>query len=1045
MIELFVKRPATTMVLILFFVLLGFVSYFNLNVEQSPRIDFPLVVVNVTYPGASPDEVEAQVIKKVEDVVVEISEIKNIKSRAYESFGYVLIEFKLSADVNVKAAEVKDKVEAIVNKLPDGIKKPIVEKLDPFSKSVVELVLQADEKTSLRELYEYADKSLKEQFTKIAGVGNVLVFGGEQREIRVELDLDLMKENYISIANVVSAIQSQNLNVPAGNIEKTSASLTVRFVGEFSSVEDIGNMPITASDGSLFYLKDIARVRDGSKKIEYISRFNGKPVVTLSVKKVSDGNEVRVAEGVQKMLPEINSTLPEGYSLKVANDTSKYIVKETRGTLASIALGIFLTVLILYFFSGSWRMTIIAAVVIPSSIISAILLMDFSKFTINFITLLAIATSLGTLIANAIVIIENVLVHLQKGKSPQQAAIDGTKEVVVPVLASCGTNLVVFTPIAFMGGIIGQFMLQFGLTVVYATLFSLMASFSLTPMMCGLLLKPNAGDLDKRQNIFVRMTHSTTRFLLREYRILFEAMFRYPKIWTVGILLSLLGACTTIPYIGNEFIPTSDQNRIQINLTLPQGTNVEKTSRVAEDVEKLFENYPEVDNVLSVVGENGAENARIVISLIDHELRKKSDNDIINEVTPLVAKIPGIEVEFKRGDKGGAPEGDISVDITGLEYDQMIIVAKQIEETMKESGYFRSTSSSYKSPKTELQFRPDLARLRQYGISSAQIGTEVRAAIYGDDNNVYKEGGEEYDIRVELADHYKNSEQIFNRMTLLSQHGLVALSELGSVEYQSATPNLWRRDRSRIIQINGYLSKSTAGVVQAELTEKFKALNIPVGYSYRFVGNAESQEESGREIGKAFGLAIVLTFMLLAAILNSFVHPLTISSSIVTSFGGVFLLLFFAESSINIASMLGIVMLVGLVVNNAILIVDQSQWHLAQGISEVQEAVWRGIEDKFRAVLMTSIAIVSGALPQTWSPDLAKASMGIVIIGGTLASIVYTFALTPIVFWYLERMRRYFFLKKEHTTSLSEASQQVSVLGVSEYNNSDYIKNEATQ
>lgn len=1008
MIEVFVKRPVTTIVFVLFFVLLGFVSYFNLNVEQSPRIDFPLVVVNVTYPGASPEEVETQIIKKVEDSIVEISEIKKVDSRAFENFGYVLIEFNLSADVNVKASEVKDKVDAIINEFPDNIDKPVVARVDPFSKAVVSLVLSSDVHTP-KDLFEYADKKLKNQFNRVAGVGSVDIFGGEEREIRVELDPDLMKERYISISDVVRAMQNQNINVPGGNIDREKNSISVRYVGEFDNINQMRSLPLTSSDGTRFSLGDIAKVYDGSKKVERITRFNGKAVVGFLVRKVSDGNEVNVAQGVVDLIPELNETLPEGMKLEVGNDTSKFIVSETKGTLWSIALGIFLTVVILFLFSGNFRTTVIAAVVIPSSIISALLLMDFSEFTVNFITLLAVATALGTLIANAIVIIESVMSHLQQGKDPKQAAIDGTKDVVVPVFAACGTNLVVFTPIAFMGGIIGQFMLQFGMTVVYATIFSILASFSLTPMMCGLLLKPIKPGDEKKKNIFVRGVERFTLFLLNEYRAIFNVMFRFPKLWTLGVIASLVVAFSLVPYIGNEFIPTSDEDRVEIALTLPQGSTIWETSRVAKEVEALVQDLPGVRNVFTVLGDQGTENGRIILNLLPKEERDVSDVDIINRITPQAALIPNVEVEFKRGEGGGGGQADISIDVTGPEYSKMIEISEKIRDVMSESGYFRSITSSYKSPKEELQFLPDLKKLEQYGVTGTAIGTAIRSSIYGDDTLVYKEGGEEYDIRVELTQSYKMSMEALDNISIMTQFGLVSLSELGTIRRTNAIPTLWRRDRNRIIQLNGYLSKSTAGVVQAELTEKINSLDIiPKGYGFRFVGNAENQDEAGQEIGKAFGLAIILTFMLLAAIMNSFIHPFTISSSILTSMGGVFLLLFFAGSSINIASMLGIVMLVGLVVNNAILILDQTEVVTKAGEEDIQKALWQGVEDKFRAVLMTSIAIMAGALPQTWSPDLAKASMGFVIIGGVAASIVYTFAFTPIVYWYLERLRRFF-------------------------------------
>ena len=1008
MIEAFVRRPATTIVLILFFVLLGFVSYFNLNVEQSPRIDFPLVAVNVTYPGASPQEIETQIIKKVEDSVVEISEIKSIKSRSFENFGYVLIEFYLSADVNVKSAEVKDKVDGIINELPDGIDKPVIERLDPFAVSVVELALTS-EKHSPKELFEYADKKLKNQFTKVTGVGSVTVFGGEEREIRVELDPIAMKSKYISINEVVRSLSAQNLNIPGGNIDRDKNSISVRYLGEFTNIEQIRNFRLKASDGNQFTLGQIAKVYDGSKKIESLSRFNGEPVVALSVKKISDGNVINVADGIRKLLPEIRGSLPEGMKLQIASDSSTTIVTETEGTLLSILIGIILTVLILYFFSGNFRMTVIATVVIPSSLISAMLLMDFSGFTINFITLLAMATSLGTLIANAIVIIESVLVHLEQGKDPKQAAIDGTNDVVIPVLASCGTNLVVFTPIAFMGGIIGQFMLQFGLTVVFATIFSLIASFSLTPMMCGALLKPIDKDQksEKKDNLLVAFTNRTVNFILNEYQKLFNLMFRFPKTWIIGVIVSLVWSFGLAPYIGNEFIPVSDEDRIQINLTLPQGSTIWETSEVTKQVEQLVVDLPEVKNTLAVLGENGTQNARIIVSLLPKEERTKSDAQIITEITPAVAQIPNIEAEFKRGDGGGGGNADVSLNVQGTNYDELIKISKQVNEIMLESGYFRSVTSSYKTPKEEVQFIPDMKKLEQYGVSGALLGRSLRASIYGDDTNVYKDQGEEYDIRVELGENYKGSTDSLKNISILTNFGLVSLSELGELKRTVAAPTSWRRDRNRIIQLNGYLSKSTAGVVEQELTQKIEALKLPTGYSYKFVGNSESQAESGREIGKAFGLAIILTFMLLAAILNSFVHPFSISSSILTSFGGVFFLLFFMESSINIASMLGIVMLVGLVVNNAILIIDQTEVVTKNGEQDIKNALWLGISDKFRAVLMTSIAIIAGALPQTWSPDAAKAAMGLVIIGGTFASIIYTFLFTPIVYWYLERMRRW--------------------------------------
>lgn len=1005
MIASFVKRPVTTIMFVLFFIILGLVSFFNLNIEQSPRIEFPLVAINVVYPGASPLEIETQVIKKIEDSVVEISEIKKVESRSFENFGYILVEFYLSADVNNKLIEVKDKVEVVLNDLPEDIDRPIVQKVDPFAQSVVDLVLSSS-KHNLTELYEFADTKLKNQFSKISGVGNVDIFGGLEREFRVELFPDLMKQKFISIEQVVGQMKARNLTVPSGNIDQKQSSVSVRFEGEFKDLEDIRNLQLNTSEGTSFYLKDIGKVYDGSADMETGARFNGQEVVSLSVKKISDGNEVDVAEGVRKLLPEIQNSLPDGMKLELALDKSQYILRETKGTFESIALGIALTILVLLFFTGNWRVTVVSALVIPSSIISALFLMDLSSFTINFITLLAVATSLGTLIANAIVVIEGVLEHLNKGKSSVESAIQGTKDMAIPVLAAGGTNLVVFTPIAFMGGIIGQFMLQFGMTVVYTTIFSLIASFSLTPMLCALLLKPV--DKTKESSKIVKISNAFVAGLLKEYKRFFDLMFKYSKTSTVIVILLFIGAFSVTPYIGNEFIPVSDEDRLEVKLTLPLGTKVEETLKYAESVEKLFVDLPEVSSVLTVLGRDGEQNASVVVNLVPSATRERSDVDIIKLVTPELSKVPSAEVEVVRGQGGGGIQADISINIYGRDYNNMVEKSKQAMEIMRESGYFRSVVSSYKTPKEELQFYPDPTLLEKYGVSSAQLGGIFRTSIYGDDTNIIRQQGEEYDIRVKLADEFIDSTESIKELFVISSTGLIPVTELGELRKERSVPTILRRDRQRVIQLNGYLAKSTAGVVQADLTEKFNQLDFSDGSGFRFVGNAESQEESGREIAKAFLLAVILTYMILAAIMNSFIHPFTIATSIITSYAGAFLLLFFLDSSINIASMLGIIMLVGLAVNNAILIIEETLLKIkTEPDTSIVDAIWHGIQSKFRAVLMTSVAIVFGALPQTWSPDLAKAAMGAVIVGGVLASIFFTFFLTPQIFYFLERLRRF--------------------------------------
>lgn len=1000
MINSFVTRPATTIMFVLFFALLGFVAMFNINVERQPRIDFPLVSVNVVYPGADPEEIEGQVLKEIEDVVATISEIKKMESRALDSMGYIIVEFNLGVDVNDKSAEIKEKIDGILINLPTNIEKPVVAKVDPFATPVVWISLTSD-KHSMVELYEFADKKLSDQFTKITGVGEVNIFGGQERQIKVELSPDLMRKKYISIDSVIRQLRARNLDVPAGDIKKKDSSIAVRFEGKFNSIESIANLRLTSPDGNQFTLKEIANVYDGAADPEYAAALNGQDTVVLGIVKISDGNDVKVSEGVKQTLENINHLLEDGMSLKVVNDTSTFIVDETNRTIEGILIGILLTVLVLLFFTGDWRITLISAIVIPSSIVSSLFLVEANGFSINFMTLLAFATALGTLVANAIVVIESIDALLKKGISAVEAAITGTKSVTIPVLAACGTNIVVFAPLSFMDGIVGQFMVQFGMTVIYATIFSLMASFTLTPMLCAVMLKPVK--TGQKENFLVRTSNAFTDFIKREYKIVFDLMFKSPLLSGILAIGLFIFGVSVAPYVGGEFIPTSDEDRIQVMFKYPLGTRVDKTMDSVKKAEAKLRDLPGVKSSLIVSGNNGQENANVILLLEPSAQRKHSDVELIEMMTPLLADVPDAEIEIARGEGRGDGTGDISINVSGVDYDKTVELSDQMLKIMMDSGYFRSLTSSHRTPKTQVSFTPDAQKIERFGLNNAQLGEVIRPSIYGDDSNIYREKGEQYKIFIESAKPYKDSLASLNDLFIVSNFGLTPLTELGAIEVKPSTPTIFRRDRSRVIQLNGYIAKSNASDIMADLTAKFNALNIDDGYSYAFVGSAENQAESGRELGKAFLLAVIFTYMVMAAIMNSFAHPFTISTSIVTSFAGVFLFLFFMNSTMNIASMLGMVMLVGLAVNNAILMLEEVELIKAQKPNQhLRDTIWEGIDNRFRAILMSSLTIVFGALPQLWSIDLAKVSMGAVIVGGILASILFTFILTPQAYYFIE-------------------------------------------
>ena len=1018
MIDFFVKHKITTIMFVLVFVVLGIYSYSNLLVEKFPKIDYPIVTVSIEYAGATPNEIETQIVKKVEDAVSEISEIKKIKSKSYDSLGFVSIEFLLSADVNVKSIEVKDKVDAILNDLPDDIKKPVIEKYDPLVQPVVDLVLSSDN-VDVRELYEYADKTLKTRFASIAGVAKVDVYGGRKRQINVRLDPMLMKQRYVSIGEVISQMLAKNKNIPAGDLEKGFSSLNVRFIGEFQDVDEIADMEIVSADGETFRLKDIAVVEDGFKKIKTNARFNGREVVGLSVNKSSDGNAVSIAKQMRLRLDEFRSRLPKGMKLDIASDTTNFIIDETNSTQFSIIYGLIFTALILYLFLGKWETTFIACIIIPTSIASTFFPVWMSNFSINTLTLLAIATVLGTLISNALVIIENVLVHLKQGEDPEQAAIKGTKEVVVPIIASTGTNLVVFMPIAMMGGLVGLFMKSFGLTVVYATIFSLLASFSLTPMLCAAILKPESDKKNEKPgNIFHRIfaplkmmrgyLDRLMDFLKEEYRHIFDFIFRHPKMTILAVVLLFFASLYVVPYIENDFAPQSDEDQITINMVLPQGSTIERTIEAVKLVEGYLDKIPEKKSYLTNIGENGVENAKITLDLVPVKDRRRRDTQIMDELTGPISRIPDLDVSFERGIALEPGTGDIAIDLYGLDYDKMIELSNRMKELMQKSGYFRSVISSYKTPRNEIRLLPRQDKLIEYGLTAVNTGAALRSSIYGEDSNVYKEKGEEYKVNIELNDRYARDFDDLKLISLRSRKGLIPINALGELKTDKAIPVIWHRDRERVIHLDGFLGKSAFGYVSGVLDKGFKSLNFPEGYGYRYVGNAENMEESNRELAKAFTLAVILTFMLLCALMNSLIaYPVTIILTVATSIIGMIFGLFLTGHSINVASLMGVVMLVGMVVNNAILLLDYALGKIKEGVP-VKEALWLGASEKFRVIIMTSLAIILGVLPQFWSVMEMKQSMGAVMTGGMLASIIFTFIFVPVVFWYLQRFERRF-------------------------------------
>ena len=1003
MLKFFVRRPITTLMFVLLWVVLGFVSFPNMNIERTPPMDLPLVTATFVYPGASPEEIESQIIKRAEDAISEVSELKRIISYGYENSAFVIAEFNLGVNANEKSSEIKTKLDGLISEFPDDMKQPVVERLNPLQEAVVDIVLQGADP---RALEEYVDDVLSNKITAIPGVASVSVFGGLQRAVRIQMNPDSMAANGVTVMDVVSALGSHNLNVPGGKIETSRDSSNVRFVGEFSSIDEIANLRLTTVEGNRFKLSDIASITDAARDVENGARYNGQSVVIASVVKSSDGNAINISNALRKQLPELESDMRTRFpdaTMFIASDSSVAVADETDSTINGIILGVLLTVLVLLAFTRNWRSTIIAGVVIPASLIAGFFFMDKSNFTVNALTLLAYSSALGTLVSNAIILIESALQEMHAGKKPEDAAIDGTKKVAVSVLAGVGTNVVVFLPLAFMGGIVGQFMVQFGMTVVYLTVLSLMFSFTLTPMMIAKFLRLTKQKKSDKKQIVKAEKATLNHSWLYSW---FKTQFAHP--WrVVGMAFAIFIASTMLmKFVGNEFSPSTDANEITITARTPMGSTYEKSESVAIQIEDKLAQFPEVKSTTIKIGERGLQNISVTVELVDVSERKISDKMLAQKILPVISEIPDAEIQIRAGEAHSAGvSADLVLNVFGENDEIREDYANQIIDIVNNIPEVQSAVRAQQLPAMETQFIPNQEQMNFWGVQNAYAGTILRTALFGNDDYKYKEAGEEYPIILEFAKPFKNA-ALFDNVYVNTSKGMVPLSSLGDVKSVRATSDIRREDKTRLTEIDINIGKSTMGPVQSKIESELNKIEWKTGYYFEFGGMSEIQGETTGEIGKAFLLATILTYMLLAAILNSLAHPFTIATSILTSFTGVFILMFLSGATMNVGAMLAFVMLVGLVVNNNILILEPTINRVNNG-EKPFDALWTELNDKKNMVLMTSIAVVAGMVPQLWSADGMKVAMGAVMIGGMLASLLFTFTLTPALFVLMERARNW--------------------------------------
>lgn len=1014
-----INRPVMTTMGILVFLIFGALAYMGLNLNQMPDVEIPFITVQTVYPGAGPKEIETLVTKRIEDVVSTVSQIESMDSYSLDGASIIILEFSLDKDVDVANQEVKDKVDQVLNDLPDAAEKPIVQKIDFRAFPIIDIILSGDQDP--RELFQIADNLLKDRFSQIEGVAQVNITGGQEREIRIALDNKEIYQNLISMPQLLQVLAAHNMKMPGGYFQIEDQEFTVRMDGEFQDLDEIRELHVPTPFGQK-KLRQFAAVVDTGKDIRQTTiyfdaneQFRNENVVRLGIVKSSEGNAVEVANAVREAMPEIRTALPTGANLEIVDDKSTFIRSTVDDTMSNIILGVVFTSIVLFVFLTNIRSTFIVAMTMPTSIISTFLLLQAAGLSLNMMTLMGLSVSVGVLVANSVVVLENVFRHKKMGMDNKRSAFIGTKEVMVAVLAATMTNIVVFLPIASMTSIVGRFLRELALAATFATVFSLIFSFTLTPMLASLIMpeKLTSGKISTWLNKLFKSWDDGYQKILTK---VLKTKMRSILIIAASFLLFILSALIYGPNIGVEFMPNLDDGKIKVEVELPEGYNLYETADVLRTIEDKLKEYDEVEHILTDLGKisdlnTGTNMARMDLQLVDESERDVTLDQMIAKFVEELANVPNarIIVDYASGmGDGGAPiqfylQGQ---DLEVLEEWKDVIV----EECSDIPGLINFDNSS-RAGKPEITLFPDRNKMSEAGVTVQELALTLRGSIAGLESSKYREEGEEYDITVTLNDKNVNTPEKIGNIPVVTQSGVVyRMSQLADVDYTIGYTKILHRDKYTAIQFTGSPAPDVPlGNVTAEIENRINELDFPSGYKFSWGGNVKMMNEMIADMVFAFILALILTYMLLAAILESFLQPIFILLTIPLAMIGVFASLYHTDISFAITSLMAIIMLIGIVVNNAILMLDYTNQLVRDEGMKIKDALVQACPTKLKPILMSTIAIILGMLPMALGIGDAGKEMriplGVVSIGGLAVSTVLTLFVIPAFYYVTVRQK----------------------------------------
>jgi hydrophobe/amphiphile efflux-1 (HAE1) family protein len=1020
-----INQPVFATMVMVALCVLGLFSYNRLRVERMPDITFPAIFIQVAYPGASPEAVENDITKPIEEVVNTVNGVKLIRSNSWEGRSETYLELRLDADVNRAVQDVRDKVAQIRPGFPREVKDPLVLRGDfDNQQPVVQLAVTSDSR-SMRELSTLTEQVIVKRFQNVNGVGRVDVSGSVARQVLIQLKPAQMASQAVGVDEVVRAIQAANMDVPAGRIEQGPTERLVRVEGKIKDPAGFNRIIVARRAKGPVYLSEVADVVDGEREADNISRVNGKPGISINVLKVQDANIVDVGNGVKKAAEALAKELPSDVTLQVVYADVEWIEKALNGVKVTIIEGALLTIFIVFLFLHSWRSTIITGLTLPISVIATFIAVYVFGFTLNFITLMALSLCIGLLIDDAIVVRENIVRHLNMGKDHHRAAREGTDEIGLAVMATTFAIVAVFVPVAFMKGIIGRFFFQFGITVAVAVLVSLFVSFTLDPMLSAVWRDPEATRFKYAPwlgRIMARIEHLVERAHVIYGRLLEWSLNNRKKVLAFALAV-FVASFFILPLVGTEFFPESDEGRTSFRITTPVGSSLAYTDAKARQVEDVVRRYPEVRITIANVGTwEGRNVARVDARLVERHLRPHlTVKDFEKKVRDEIRKMPGIElaVGYNR---------PIWINLLGPSPEGLEDLTNEILGKMAKIKGITDLESSLKAQNPTITMKVNNELASDLGLTVSQIGAAVRPFVAGDViSHWLAPDGQNYDVNVQLPKSSRRMASDLGELYVTSARTnadgspmLVPLRQV--VEFRNSTsPQIIKRQElQRRVGLYAGVEGRPAGDVGKEVQELLKTIQLPPGYRFDVAGQQQEMEESFNAAVAALGMAVIFIYLILASQFGSFIQPIAIMASLPFTLIGVFLALLLTGSTLNMFSIIGIIMLMGLVTKNAILLVDFTNQGLREGKTR-HDAILAAGQVRLRPILMTTLAMIFGMLPMAiGSADGGEqnAPMGRAVIGGVITSTLLTLIVVPVIYTYLDtwgRKMKSWFVKPAHS------------------------------